>query len=318
MIPEFAPQRAVWLQWPTLRVSKGVNERDFVPVFVEIERECSTEGEVNNIVLNSHAERMVKQKLANAGVSLKNIFFHIMPYDSCWIRDNGPIFVRKDGQEHILDFGFNAWGYAPWGPYDRDDEIPQRIAKLLGIGCTQVRYVDYREGGKVKDLIYEDKTDPQNCTVIYRPSFGRRGGLRRAEFGEFDAIIVTPQIAYLIESKWDGSKASFPNNVLKLEDVQTRRHEIFRWYHESWKGESWSEFVKKHAQEFKETFGKNIAREDSLLSNNLKTTLKQMQGRKLVNVLLFLYRRETPKIQTNFKVVTIKYEPTNEEYIELK
>ena len=59
----------------------------------------------------------------------------------------------------------------------------------------------------------KDKTDPEKCTVIYRPSFGRRGGLRRSEFGEFDTIIVTPEKAYLVESKWDGSSASFQKNT---------------------------------------------------------------------------------------------------------
>lgn len=106
--------------------------------------------------------------------------------------------------------------------------------------------------------------------------------------------------------------------MLALENVQIRRHEIFRWYYENWKQEDWKEFVRKHAQEFKEKFGKNIASEGSLLSKNLMTVLKEMRGRKLVDVLLFLHRREPPKIQTTFRVVTIKYEPTDREYIELK
>ncbi len=156
MVSEFAPQQAVWLQWPTPGIGdEGVDERDFVPAFVEIERECRTEGEVHNIVLNNNAERMAKQKLIDGGVPLDNIFFHTMPYDSCWMRDNGPIFIRKNGREHILGFGFNAWGYPPWGPYDKDDKVPERIAKLLGIGYTQVQYVDYKDDNKTKNLIYE-------------------------------------------------------------------------------------------------------------------------------------------------------------------
>ena len=163
----------------------------------------------------------------------------------------------------------------------------------------------------------KDETDPEKCTVFYRPSFGRRGGTRSAEFGEFDAVIVTPQTAYLVESKWDGSKASFPNNVLELGDVQTRRHEIFRWYHENWEGEEWEEFVRRRAREFRERFGKNMPREGSLLSQNLMTVLNKTRGRKLVDVLLFLHRKEPPRIQTNFRIVTIKYELADGEYIEL-
>jgi len=181
--------------------------------------------------------------------------------------------------------------------------------KVLGYGEDFLTF--WAVTKRLSEILHqlEDETDPEKCTVIYRPSFGRRGGLRRSEFGEFDTIIVTPEKAYIVESRWDGSSASFPNNVLELEDVQTRRHEIFRWYHENWKQESWGEFVRKHAQEFKEKFRKNIAPESSLLSKNLMTVLREMRGRKLVDVLLFLHRREPPKIQTTFKVVTIRYEP---------
>jgi len=156
MIPEFAPQKAVWLQWPTPGIGdEGIDECDFIPAFVEIERACCTEGEVHNIVLDKNAERSAKQKLTDAEIPLGNVFFHIMPYNSCWSRDNGPIFVRKNDQEHILNFGFNAWGYPPWGPYDKDNEIPKLIAELLGISYTQMQYVNYKDGNKTKDLIYE-------------------------------------------------------------------------------------------------------------------------------------------------------------------
>jgi len=43
-----------------------------------------------------------------------------------------------------------------------------------------------------------DETPPDSCKIIYRPSFGRAGGSmenQRAEFGEFDAILVTDQKA---------------------------------------------------------------------------------------------------------------------------
>ncbi len=37
----------------------------------------------------------------------------------------------------------------------------------------------------------EDKTLLSDCLVFYRPSFGRSGGSKSAEFGEFDAIIAS-------------------------------------------------------------------------------------------------------------------------------
>jgi len=158
MIPEFAPQKAVWIQWPTSAVKEGVRERDFIPAFVEIERACCTEGEVHNIVLNRQEEVNARKILTDESVTSKNIFFHIMPYDSCWSRDNGPIFVRKNGEEHILDFGFNSWGYGPWGPFDKDEKVPEQVAMLLDIDFTKVQYTDRRGNKNLRDFIYEGGT----------------------------------------------------------------------------------------------------------------------------------------------------------------
>jgi len=189
--------------------------------------------------------------------------------------------------------------------------------KVLGYGEDFLTFwAISKKLDKILDQL-KDGTNPEECTVFYRPSFGRRGGTIGAEFGEFDAIIVTPKTAYLVESKWDGSNASFKDNILKLEEVQIRRHKIFRWYHENWKKESWTEFVQKHDYEFRKDFGKNIAPAESLLSKNLKTILKRTQRKELVDVLLFFHRREPPKIETSFKVVTLKYRLADGEYTEL-
>jgi len=153
-----------------------------------------------------------------------------------------------------------------------------------------------------------DDTDPANCLVFYRPSFGRADLI-----GEFDAIIITPQTAYLLESKWDRSRIS--NNVLTLDPVQTSRHEIFKWYHENWKGEDWKHFAQRHADEFKGKFNKSIAPKGSLLSQNLITILKSMRGRELKNVLLYFYRESIPQMDTHFEIVKIKYHPTYDNYV---
>ena len=71
-----------------------------------------------------------------------------------------------------------------------------------------------------------DNSNPADCTVFYRPSFGRD------QYGEFDAIIVTHERAYLVESKWDGSGGT----SITLEEHQIRRHKILEWYHDNWMG----------------------------------------------------------------------------------
>ena len=163
----------------------------------------------------------------------------------------------------------------------------------------------------------DEVTNTQDWKVIYRPSFGRAGGIDSAQFGEFDSIIITPKKGYLIESKWD--RSSIPNGVLKLNDIQLLRHEILTWYHNNWKGENWDSFVESNRVQFSNTFeGKLIAPTGSLLSKNLQTILSLLhEVKQLEDVLLFLYKKKRPlfDIPERFKKVIIKYIPTYDNFM---
>ena len=41
-----------------------------------------------------------------------------------------------------------------------------------------------------------DSSVPSQCDVFFRPSFGRRGGKRSSQFGEFDFIILSEDRLY--------------------------------------------------------------------------------------------------------------------------
>jgi len=171
-----------------------------------------------------------------------------------------------------------------------------------------------------------DKSHPIECTVFYRPSFGRE-----RFYGEFDAIIITPKTAYLVESKWDGSGGT----SIKLEEHQIRRHKILKWYHNNWKGESgegWDEFAKKNNPDFREEFtyfveedgkmvekSKYIPSSSSILGQNLQTILKEVGDRKLKDVLLIFYKDEPFDVeQDGFATINIKYELTLGLYTKLE
>ena len=56
-----------------------------------------------------------------------------MPLDDSWIRDSGPIFVRRpDGGRAVADFAFNSWGER-YLPYDDDARIGERLAEHFGV-----------------------------------------------------------------------------------------------------------------------------------------------------------------------------------------
>jgi hypothetical protein len=88
------------------------------------------------------------------------------------------------------------------------------------------------EAGKLK------KINPYQSNIFYRPSFGRG---RLPSFGEFDAIVATPQVIYLIESKWQRG-----SETIKLEDAQINRHRKFaKYYSEYKKCKNWEKFDEK-------------------------------------------------------------------------
>jgi len=164
------------------------------------------------------------------------------------------------------------------------------------------------------DLILKelgDNSDPTDCTIFYRPSFGRD------QYGEFDAIIVTAGKAYLVESKWDGSGGT----SIKMEEHQIRRHKILEWYHDNWKGEEgaeWDAFAKLNNPAFNEKFkSKYIPSSDTILGQNLQTVLDFIIDKEIENVLLYLHRGKPIDIDTDFKIVKIEYETTYGNYIEL-
>jgi len=173
-----------------------------------------------------------------------------------------------------------------------------------------------------------DDTDPSACQVFYRPSFGRRGGERRSEFGEFDFIILAGSRLYLSESKWDQSSERIKDGLLELRPEQTRRHEVFRFYLEHWAYggySTWPEFVEK-AQPL---IAKRLARDGTRLASNLQTVLgviKEHYPSQPVtsDVLLYLYGGEAEKqlpqgVGGTFELVCIDYSAARRgNFIELK
>ena len=166
---------------------------------------------------------------------------------------------------------------------------------------------------------FQDKTSPSDCLVFYRPSFGRGNG---AEFGEFDAILVSFENIYLIESKWDNFSKN-QNDTINLESCQELRHPIFSWYLLHWDekySNKWGSFVKEQKGDFQKEFKKRrIAPTGSLLATNLEFILTVSQkhfGRvpskqNIKNVLLFFYDKDKSTPPTNipkgFSLVAIDY-----------
>lgn len=166
---------------------------------------------------------------------------------------------------------------------------------------------------------FNDITSPSDCLVFYRPSFGRSGGKKSAEFGEFDAIFASKKNVYLIESKWDNHRLT-NQAEFRLRPEQIERHEVFRWYLGNWNKKylsNWKAFTKEQETSF--LLSKKMAPTDSLLSKNLEHIISRLQKHcpnclnenNIKNVLLFFHSSKSKAPIRNaqsFKIIPIEYD----------
>ena len=159
-----------------------------------------------------------------------------------------------------------------------------------------------------------DNSKASDCELFYRPSFGRRGGPRSSQFGEFDFIILAKERLYLGESKWDRSPELTELNTIKLRQEQLTRQGLFAFYVREWAFgdyDSWEDFIGKA----KERAPKPLAPLGSLLSKNLRDILIIIKNHfsvcpQIQDVLLYLYTGSSlvpVGVNGNFKIVPIKY-----------
>ncbi len=126
---EWEPQAATWMQWPA-------NWEQYQrPDFAKIIDVIQNYQPVHLLVLSNNMKNTAQQFLKNFGVPLTNITWHVVPYDSSWLRDNGPIYVEGEGGLRIQDWGFDAWGgnFGANIPFANDDAVPSKIADLVGL-----------------------------------------------------------------------------------------------------------------------------------------------------------------------------------------
>jgi agmatine deiminase len=144
---EWEPHAATWLSWPhnpdTWPGCLGGAEDAMVAVV----RALAGRELVRINVSGAEQEERVRKRLFAVSVDPdREVEFQPFPTDDAWVRDHGPIFVVREGEKALLDFGFDAWGrkYPPW---QQDDAIPGRVAAALGLRRFVPGFV--LEGGSV-------------------------------------------------------------------------------------------------------------------------------------------------------------------------
>jgi agmatine deiminase len=133
MPAEWEPQEAVWLSWPHRRRTWPGGFRPIPGVFAVVAAAISHREKVRiNVAAGLRAD--ARRRIERAGADMGRVELHANPTNDAWCRDHGPIFVRNDrtGEVAVTDWDYNAWG-GKYPPFDRDNRVPSRIARSLGM-----------------------------------------------------------------------------------------------------------------------------------------------------------------------------------------
>jgi agmatine deiminase len=76
----------------------------------------------------------------------KNIYWHEVPNDNAWMRDNGPVYVIDDNELRIQNWNFDAWGGAFGSDisFNLDNAVPDKVGAILDIPVDHVDIVHER------------------------------------------------------------------------------------------------------------------------------------------------------------------------------
>ncbi|MDA8126656.1 MAG: agmatine deiminase family protein [Deltaproteobacteria bacterium] len=119
--------------------------------FAEIIKKVAAHEPALLVVKTGEQQAKVADILSRAHVDLEQVRFFIKDTNRSWMRDSGPIIVKRpDGTREALQFRFNGW--AKYGNHRKDQGIPSAVADGLGLPLTQVLYNEkpvVLEGGAI-------------------------------------------------------------------------------------------------------------------------------------------------------------------------
>jgi agmatine deiminase len=136
MPAEWEPHAATWLAWPH-NAADWPGKFEVIPwVYGEMIRKISAGENVRLVIRHQKDKQFARHVFKHVGVDLRKIQFVVHPTDRGWIRDTGPVFVRKPKigdrklETAIVHFHFNGW--AKYDNWHKDTKVPETAARILG------------------------------------------------------------------------------------------------------------------------------------------------------------------------------------------
>ena len=132
MPAEWERHEATWLGWPHNPKDWPRKVSTIRWAYGEMVRKISPGETVRMLVNSKNDEVAAKLCLTQASADVSQVEFIVHPTNRGWMRDSGPICVRRNGKNRetaFVHFHFNAW--AKYNNWQHDRKVPEMAAKRL-------------------------------------------------------------------------------------------------------------------------------------------------------------------------------------------
>ncbi|MBI3561378.1 MAG: agmatine deiminase family protein [Gammaproteobacteria bacterium] len=186
---EWSRQAAVILTWPHSRSDWAERLALVEPVFIAIVKAIADYESVIVNCLNEAHRQQVHHLLQINQVNLAAVQLWVIETNDTWVRDYGPLSLRDQHGDYLLDFRFNGWG----GKYPStlDDTVSQRLHAQGGLGNLPLHTsAVILEGGAIdtdgqgsvlttERCLLSPRRNPSMTKTDYQQLFKTRLGIER-------------------------------------------------------------------------------------------------------------------------------------------
>lgn len=152
---EWEPQAAVLIAWPHAGTDWAERLPTVETTYVALAAAITRFQPLIVVVADTALREHVQSQLRGAGVNLAKVRFVELPYDDTWLRDSGPITLKRGDTAdsgryfQLTDFRFTGWG-GKFGA-EQDDALVAGLVDAGVFGHAARRRIDWAlEGGGIE------------------------------------------------------------------------------------------------------------------------------------------------------------------------
>jgi len=146
---EWENQSAVLIAWPHAETDWADRLAEVEDTYIALVAAITRFERVLICVADEDLQTYAEARLRSARIDMAQVSFITVEYDDTWLRDSGPISLRRaDGGFQLLDFRFTGWG----GKFEasRDDLLVGALHRAGMFADSQVQSIDFAlEGGAI-------------------------------------------------------------------------------------------------------------------------------------------------------------------------